>query len=96
MAYFSFSSKTSSFTAAAANYYDVDSSGGAVTCTLATAVGCAGDEIIVNHLTAGNNLTFNTTSSQTISGQSSGSIVSTVGNNCFRFVSNGTNWTLTA
>jgi hypothetical protein len=93
MAYFSYQSKTSSFTAAAAFYYDVDTSGGAVTCTLPAPSGCTGEEIIVNHAVAGNTLTFNTTSGN-ISGQGSGTITNTVAPNLFRFISNGTNFTL--
>jgi len=86
------STTTSGFTAAVQNAYSVDTSGGAVTCTLPTAVGNAGKEIVVEHVTTGNNLTFNTTSSQTISGQASGAIVNSTRYNVFRFMSNGTNW----
>lgn len=93
-AYFTYQAKSASFTAAAAFAYKVDSSGGAVVCTLPTAVGCAGDEILVSLGTAGNNLTFNTTSSQTIDGIASGSIVTGVRYNAYRFVSDGANWML--
>lgn len=91
---FTYSSKTSNFTAAAQNAYGVDTSGGAVTCTLPTAVSIAGQEIVVSLRTAGNNLTFNTTSSQTIDGQASGAIVTGVRYNTYRFMSDGANWVM--
>lgn len=89
---FTYSAKTSSFSAATGNAYGVDSSGGAVVCTLPTAVGVAGQEIVVSLQVAGNNLTFNTTSAQTIDGQASGAIITGVRYNSYRFMSNGTNW----
>lgn len=91
---FTYSSKIANFTAAAGNAYGVDTSGGAVTCTLPTAVGIAGKEIVVSLRTAGNNLTFNTTSGQTIDGQASGAIVTGVRYNTYRFMSDGANWIL--
>lgn len=89
---FVYSSKTANFSAVAQNAYGVDTSGGAVVCTLPTAVGIAGQEIVVSLRTAGNNLTFNTTSSQTIDGQASGAIVTGVRYNTYRFMSDGANW----
>ena len=91
---FTLNSKTSSFTAAALNAYAVDTSGGAVTCTLPTAVGVGGQEIVVWISNNGNNLTFNTTSSQTISGQASGAIASGIRYNVYRFISDGSSWIL--
>lgn len=89
------STTTSSFTATVQNAYSVDSTSGAIVCTLPTAVGNASKEIVVEHLTVGgNSLTFNTTSSQTISGQASGAIVNSTRYNVFRFMSNGANWML--
>ena len=92
--YFTYSSKTSSFTASAQNAYGVSTAGGAVVCTLPTAVGIDGQEIVVSLRTAGNNLTFNTTSSQTIDGQASGAIVTGVRYNTYRFMSDGANWVM--
>lgn len=89
---FIYSSKTANFTATAQNAYGVNTSGGAVVCTLPTAVGIDGQEIVVSLRTAGNNLTFNTTSSQTIDGQASGAIVTGVRYNTYRFMSDGANW----
>lgn len=91
---FTYSSKTSSFTASAQNAYGVSTAGGAVVCTLPTAVGIDGQEIVVSLRTAGNNLTFNTTSSQTIDGQASGAIVTGVRYNTYRFMSDGANWVM--
>lgn len=87
-----YENKTSSFTAVAGWSYGVDSSGGAITVTLPTAVGCAGQEIYVSLQTAGNSLTFNTTSSQTIDGIASGALSTSIRYNGYLFKSNGTNW----
>lgn len=89
---FTYSSKTANFSASAQNAYGVSTAGGAVVCTLPTAVGIDGQEIVVSLRTAGNNLTFNTTSSQTIDGQASGAIVTGVRYNTYRFMSDGANW----
>jgi len=89
---FIYSSKSANFSAVAQNAYGVDTSGGAVVCTLPTAVGIAGQEIVVSLRTAGNNLTFNTTSAQTVDGQASGAIVTGVRYNTYRFMSDGANW----
>lgn len=90
--FFAYSSKSANFNAAVQNAYGVDTSGGAVVCTLPTAVGVAGQEIVVSLRTAGNSLTFNTTSSQTIDGQASGAISTSVRYNTYRFMSDGANW----
>ena len=89
---FTYSSKTANFSASAQNAYGVSTAGGAVVCTLPTAVGIDGQEIVVSLRTAGNALTFNTTSSQTIDGQASGAIVTGVRYNTYRFMSDGANW----
>lgn len=88
------SAKTSSFTADYGFFYYVDSSGGAVVVTLPTAVGFSGKEIIVSLQTAGNAMSFNTTSSQTIDGIASTALSTTVRYNSYRFISNGTNWVM--
>lgn len=88
------STTTGNFTADVQTAYSVDSSAGSVVCTLPTAVGNGGKEIVVEHLITGNSLTFNTTSSQNISGQASGAIVNNTRYNVFRFMSNGANWML--
>ena len=87
-----YEAKTSSFTADYQYVYGVDSSGGSVVCTLPTAAGNAGKMIVVSLRTAGNSLTFNTTSSQTIDGQASGSISTGVRYNSYVFISDGSNW----
>ena len=88
------STTTGNFTADVQTAYSVDSSAGSVVCTLPTAVGNGGKEIVVEHLITGNSLTFNTTSSQNISGQASGAIVNNTRYNVFRFMSNSVNWML--
>lgn len=91
---FTYSSKTANFSASAQNAYGVSTAGGAVVCTLPTAVGIDGQEIVVSLRTAGNALTFNTTSSQTIDGQASGAISTSVRYNTYRFMSDGANWVM--
>jgi uncharacterized protein YaiE (UPF0345 family) len=81
-------SKSSSFTAAGNNFYVVTATS---TCTLPTAVGIAGEEIGVLWNATGT-LTFNTTSSQTMSGIASGSVTTTITNDQYWFISDGANW----
>ena len=84
-----FTSESSSFSAVASNAYIVTAT---ATCTLPTAVGVTGQEIVVVNDISSGTLTFNTTSSQTISGLSSGSLTTTVQQDAFTFVSDGSNW----
>lgn len=91
---FTYSSKTASFTAVSNNAYGVDTTSAAVTCTLPTAVGIAGQEVVISLRNVTNNLTFATTSAQTIDGQASGAIVTGVRYNTYRFMSDGANWIL--
>jgi len=85
-----YNSHTASFSAAVGNVYKVDTSGGAVTCTLPTAVGCAGQSIRVKLGTAGNALTFAFTSGQNCDGSTS--LSTNVVNDFFEFTSDGANW----
>ncbi|MDE2105522.1 MAG: hypothetical protein KGL39_50310 [Patescibacteria group bacterium] len=92
---FSESAKTGNFTAAVGNSYAVDISANSVVCTLPTAASVAGQMIVVwvsNNNGTTYNLAFNTTSAQTISGQASGAITTTVRYNAYWFVSDGANW----
>jgi hypothetical protein len=86
---FTESSKSASFTAAVANCYEVTAT---ATCTLPTAASNAGQEIMVWFNAASGTLTFNTTSSQTMSGIASGSLTTSTRYDLYRFVSNGSNW----
>jgi hypothetical protein len=88
---FTASNKSSSFTAVAQNMYYCSAT---LTCTLPTAVGVAGQEIVVILTGSGTTITFNTTSSQTISGQASGVVTATAQFNAYRFSSDGSNWYL--
>ncbi len=85
----SFTSESSSFTATAGQAYIVSAT---ATCTLPTAVGVSGQMIVVINDISSGTLTFNTTSSQTIGGLSSGSLTSTVQQDAFWLVSDGSNW----
>lgn len=87
-------SNSSGFTASYNTLHMIDTSGGAVTATLPTAASHTGEFVILSLRTAGNNLTVNTTSSQTYDGQASGSIVTGVRYNTFWFISDGSNWIL--
>jgi hypothetical protein len=84
-----FTSESSSFSAVASSAYIVSAT---ATCTLPTAVGVSGQMVVVINDIASGTLTFNTTSSQTISGLASGSLTSTVQQDSFTFVSDGSNW----
>jgi hypothetical protein len=86
---FTFSSQSSSFTAATSYCYEVTAT---ATCTLPTAVGNSGKEIMVWLNATSSTLTFDTTSSQTMSGIASGSLTTSTQYDLYRFVSNGSNW----
>ncbi len=86
---FTFTSESSSFTAAVSNCYEVTATS---TCTLPTASGNAGKEIMVWLNASSGTLTFATTSSQTMSGIASGSLTTSTQYDLYRFVSNGSNW----
>lgn len=85
------STKSSSFSAVADNQYIVTAT---ATCTLPTAVGASGQRILVIWNASSGTLTFNTTSSQTMSGIASGALTTTVQYDTYEFVSDGSNWFL--
>ena len=78
--------------ATAQNAYFCTATSGTATITLPDATACAGGEIICYLTGSGATMVFNTTSSQTISGQASGSISTTSQYNGYRFISDGSNW----
>jgi len=86
---FTYSSKSSSFTAAVGNSYEVTAT---ATCTLPTASGNSGQEILVWLNASSSTLTFDTTSSQTMSGIASGSLTTSTNYDLYRFISDGSNW----
>lgn len=85
----SYSSQSSSFSAAVGSCYEVTAT---ATCTLPTAVGNSGKELMVWFNAASGTLTFNTTSSQTMNGIASGSLTTSTQYDLYRFISNGSNW----
>ena len=93
---FTVQNKTSSFSAAAGYSYTVDATSANVTCTLPTAVGCAGQEIFVSlRATASSHtLILNTTSGQTIDNQASGAISTSTVYRGYKLQSDGANWEL--
>ena len=84
-----YETKSGNFTAVADYMYTVTAT---ATVTLPTAASVSGKKIIVINDGSSATLTFNTTSSQTISGQASGDIVSSVRYNSYTFMSDGSNW----
>lgn len=87
------SSKTGSYTLLPSdNFVNWDTSGGTGTATIPTAVGNTGVVFQIGLKTAGNLLTLNTTSSQTIGGLASGVIKIGVANDNITIISDGTNW----
>lgn len=69
----------------------VDTAGGAVTVTLPTATTCTGRVYVIKRISAGvNNVTINTTSSQTIDGSTTRTLITQYAS--ITVISNGTNW----
>ena len=84
-------SKTTTYTAVVWDYVLCDTSGGAFTVTLPTAIGVSGKEINVTKTTAdANAVTVNTTLTQTIIGEFTITINGHYDN--ITFVSDGANW----
>jgi hypothetical protein len=73
------------------NAYFVTATSGTCTFTLPTASGNAGSEIYICMVGTGATIALNTTSSQTISGQASGAITTTVQYNSYRLIADGAN-----
>jgi hypothetical protein len=87
--------KSANYTLTTADRFcNVDASGGAVTITLPTAVGCAGREYRVKKIDASANaVTVATTSSQTIDG--SATLAITTRYTTLAVYSDGANWSIT-
>lgn len=82
----------SNVTMVAGNVYFINATSGTVTLTAPTAVGIGGQECAFCLINTGATVVLNTTSSQTVSGQASGAINSTVQYNFFKIMSDSTNW----
>lgn len=90
-----YSGKTGSYTLTTSDQFLAwDTSGGAGVATLPTAVSNTGLAFKISLLTAGNTLTINTTSSQTIGGLASGAIVFKRAGDFLEVVSDGSNWAI--
>lgn len=87
---------TANTNAAINTLYPCDTSGGAFAVTLpdATLTANKGGMIVVYLKAAGNNLTVNTTSAQTMNGLASGTVVTGVVNSSYLFIADGANWRL--
>jgi hypothetical protein len=77
------------FIASAGSSYFVS---GSATCTLKTAAGVAGKEIIVCNASKDGTITYNTTFGETISGNQSGAVTNSTPYKVDRFISDGKTW----
>jgi hypothetical protein len=85
---------SSTVSGVAGNAYFASTASNAMTFTLPTAVGIGGQFVFISLQTAGNTLTINTTSSQTIDGVASGSLQTSTQYDSYWFLSTGSNWCL--
>ena len=65
---------------------------GTAVCTLPSATGCAGKEILVCNTSKDGTITYNTSSGESISGSASGALTNSTANKVDRFISDGSNW----
>lgn len=86
-------SKTANYTAVANDFVPCNATSAGFAVTLPTAVGISGQRIVVKKTDSTvNDVTINTTSSQTYDNRASGTIVLNTQNAFASFISNGTNW----
>ena len=86
--------KAADFTASTLTYYRVNTTGGAVTVTLPTAVGRSGRVYVFKLIGGSNALTLDPNGSETIDGSSTWSTTTLYGK--VTIISNGTNWEIIA